>query len=83
MAVVSDSKTASEMRLEFLQELERQYEIAKRRVQNGIDPETRLRKKSVKIADLQYDTGYSAALRVQLDFWQRVWVEGKQALVTP
>ena len=72
MAVISDSKTASEMRAEVVHELTRQYEMA-------IKSASRRTGKGRTQKSVAHDQGYASALMVQIDFWSHVWVEGKQS----
>lgn len=74
MAVISDSKTATQMRDEVLTELHRQHDHARKAAlaRTGRQGITRL--------ELAFREGFAAALGVQIDFWENVWVEGKQAI---
>lgn len=69
MAVISDSKTATQMRDEVLTELRRQHAQAVRECSH----------KARTQRDQSFRSGFASALTVQIDFWENVWVEGKQA----
>lgn len=69
MAVVSDSKSASEMRDEVVENLMKRHKVA--------DSEARQIRSMPKLERARRE-GFAAALRVEIDFWKHVWVEGKR-----
>lgn len=67
--VISDSKTATQMRKEMVETLTLDIATAERQLQN-IGAQARR-------VDVATRCGYLNALKMQLDFWKNVVVEGK------
>jgi hypothetical protein len=72
MAIVSNAKTATEMRAEVVHALQVAHAEAESAIRRGAGQK-----------DLIWRRGYASALKNQIDFWQHVWVDGGQALFCP